>query len=362
MQLAAQRIRAGKLVAFPTETVYGLGADATSTRAVQRVFRAKGRPSNNPLIVHVASVQQAKQVVSVWPKEASMLARAFWPGPLTMVLPKAKRVSKLATAGQESVGVRCPDHPVARALLRACDVPLVGPSANMSGSVSPTQADDVRAAFDEDAVMVLDGGPCKVGIESTVVSLLGCVDGSGAPVVLRPGVISQADIDRVLGVRVKQGRRDSAARKQTASKFLTKRNTSSSGDNSGPLLSPGLLTKHYAPKIPLEVVPTLAALQALLRKRMQATKQQTRGKAKRVPTCLVIAHCAERSVKDLLMAGDGFGRMPKDARQYAQVLYHALHQTLWFERMVLLAPPSGGAASAVWEAIHDRLRRASAKG
>lgn len=349
---AAARIRAGKLVAFPTETVYGLGADATSSTAVARVFRAKGRPSNNPLIVHVASAAQAKTVVREWPAAAQALARAFWPGPLTMVLPKAKGISRLATAGAESVGVRCPDHPVALALLRACKVPLVGPSANASGGVSPTRAEHVREEFDEETVMVLDGGACKVGIESTVVSLLDVVAGTGGPRVLRPGVISQEEIDKVLAKLARLERNKKPPATNTTRHAKTNARTQArTKARTAALLSPGLLSRHYAPSIPLVVLPTLQAITRELA-RAGSTKDT-----------LVIAHVPQAALRAALREGDGFVRMPQDAKKYAAALYEALHNTLWFRRIVLLAPPAPakGKDAGVWAAIGDRIQRASAK-
>ena len=167
---AASRLRDGGVVAFPTETVYGLGADAFSDAAVSRVFALKGRPSRNPLIVHVSGPLMAKRVTATWPVEAQRLADAFWPGPLSIVLPKRPEVPDIVTGGMgsASVAVRCPDHPTALALLYEFGSPLVGPSANLSGSISPTTAAHVRAAFSEQDVLVLDGGPCATGIESTV--------------------------------------------------------------------------------------------------------------------------------------------------------------------------------------------------
>jgi L-threonylcarbamoyladenylate synthase len=358
---AGERIRAGLLVAFPTETVYGLGADATNPRAVARVFAAKGRPRNNPLIVHVATLAQALEVAAVWPREARALARAFWPGPLTMVLPKARTIAPAACAGQASVGVRMPRHALALALIRSAQRPLVGPSANVSGNVSPTTAAHVRSEFAEGKVLVLDGGPCSVGIESTVVSLLGVVAGTGAARVLRPGVISQAQIDAVLrqdaqraGARAGKGalaERESKRESERASE--SERKSKGKASNDAPL-SPGMLHKHYAPAVPLVVAMDVSRANALLR-----------GKG---PPSLVIAQ--EASSRFALRTGDGFLRMPKDATRYAAKLYAALHETLWFARIVLVAPPRAGGEArakarskdgAVWEAVWDRIDRASAQ-
>jgi L-threonylcarbamoyladenylate synthase len=217
---AATELRAGRLVAFPTETVYGLGADATNARAAAAVFEAKGRPRFNPLIVHVATVEAAValgDLIAV----ARKLADAFWPGPLTLVL--AKRVgcpvAELATAGLDTIAVRVPAHPVAQALLRAADLPIAAPSANRSGHVSPTTAAHVQADLGDLVAMILDGGATPVGLESTVVDATG-----DEPVVLRLGAVAREDITRVLGRPV----------------------ALAAGDADKPA-SPGMLARHYAP-------------------------------------------------------------------------------------------------------------------
>ncbi len=186
---AAERIRAGELVAFPTETVYGLGANALDELAVARIYELKGRPATSPLIVHVASVEMARTLVTEWPPEAERLAHLYWPGPLTLVLPKRPSIPDIVTAGLPTVGVRVPSHPLALALIREADVPLAAPSANRFMGLSPTTAEHVREAFG-DAVPVLDGGPCQVGIESTVVSIA-----SGKITLLRPGMLSIEDVE-----------------------------------------------------------------------------------------------------------------------------------------------------------------------
>jgi len=191
---AAEILRAGRLVAFPTETVYGLGANALDEAAVQRIFEAKGRPLTSPLIVHVASVEMARGLAREWPASAELLAERFWPGPLTIVVPKAAGVPDLVTAGLPSVGLRMPAHPVALELLRAAGIPLAAPSANRFTELSPTTAEHVRAGLGEAVELVLDGGPCGVGIESTVLSLAGA-----RPRILRPGAVTQTQIEAVIG-------------------------------------------------------------------------------------------------------------------------------------------------------------------
>jgi L-threonylcarbamoyladenylate synthase len=188
---AADLLRAGRLVVFPTETVYGLGANALDEAAVRRIFEAKGRPHSSPLIVHVASIEMARGLAREWPDKAETLARRFWPGPLTIVVPKGASVPDLVTAGLPSVGLRMPAHPVARALLEAAQIPIAAPSANRFTELSPTRAEHVRPELAE---MILDGGQCTVGIESTVVSLV-----ESTPKILRPGMISQTQIEEAIG-------------------------------------------------------------------------------------------------------------------------------------------------------------------
>jgi len=220
---AVRLLAAGALVAFPTETVYGLGADATDDRAVARLFEAKGRPRFNPLITHYASTEATATQVHFSPL-AESLAAAFWPGPLTLVLPRRaeSRVSLLCSAGLDSLGVRVPRHPLALALLRRFGRPLAGPSANPSGRLSPTTAEAVREGLGERVALVLDGGPCPVGLESTVLDLTG-----ERPALLRPGAVTREAIERVTGPLAEA--------------------------QAGPLKSPGQLASHYAPGLPLRL-------------------------------------------------------------------------------------------------------------
>ena len=224
---AARSIRAGKLIAFPTETVYGLGADATDDRAVAAVFEAKGRPRFNPLIVHVAGRDEA-EALAVFDDRARRLAGRFWPGPLTLVLPRTpdSPVSWLASAGLDTLALRWPAHHLAEALIRAAGRPLVGPSANRSGRLSPTTAAHAAAELGGQAAMVLDGGPCRLGLESTVVAL-----GSGAPALLRPGALGAEAIEAEVGPLAEPA--------------------PSAGDM--PRASPGMLLRHYAPDSPLRM-------------------------------------------------------------------------------------------------------------
>jgi L-threonylcarbamoyladenylate synthase len=235
---AATLLRAGRLVAFPTETVYGLGGDATDGAAVAAIFAAKGRPSFNPLIVHVPDLDAAGRLGHL-PSLALRLAKAYWPGPLTLVVPRRPGcpVSLLATAGLDTLALRVPAHPVARRLLAECGRPLAAPSANPSGRLSPTRAEDVAGAFDAAAVpLVLDGGPCAVGLESTVVAVAG-----GRATLLRPGGLARAAIEEVTGPLAE------------------------AGDDHGAPASPGRLASHYAPRLPLRLdARDVAADEALL--------------------------------------------------------------------------------------------------
>ncbi len=193
IEQAADLLRRGELVAFPTETVYGLGADATNADAVRKIFAVKGRPATNPLIVHVADESIARRYCVDWPGVASKLANAFWPGPLTLVVEKSGQIPDIVTAGKQTVGLRAPDHPIAMQLLRAFDGVLAAPSANRSNRVSPTTAAHVRDEFGQSIPMILDGGACRVGIESTVLDLT-----TGMPTILRPGAITQQMIESAI--------------------------------------------------------------------------------------------------------------------------------------------------------------------
>ncbi|HEX8340419.1 MAG TPA: L-threonylcarbamoyladenylate synthase [Tepidisphaeraceae bacterium] len=231
MAVAVDLLRSGRLVAFPTETVYGLGADATNPAAVARVFAAKGRPAHNPLIVHVANSVIAKRYVADWPAAASRLSNAFWPGPLTIVLPKHPSITDAATAGGATVGLRVPHHPLAIELLYAFDGPVAAPSANRSNRVSPTTAAHVRDELGDAVDLVLDGGPCAVGIESTVLDLTG-----ERPRVLRPGHITARQIEAALG--------------RTVDDFANAPPDEPGDGPARPLASPGQMPLHYAPRTP----------------------------------------------------------------------------------------------------------------
>ena len=227
---AVATLRDGGLVAFPTETVYGLGADATDTTAVAAIFDAKGRPRFDPIIVHLADAGQLPTVAAEPPELAEPLARAFWPGPLTMVLPRNESIPSIVSAGLPTVGVRVPDHPIASRLIAMCGRPIAAPSANRFGHISPTTTQHVRQQFGDRLDMVLDGGPCRVGVESTVVDLTGPI-----PRLLRPGGVTHEQLQEVVGtVEIYEGTQpiDQAA------------------------AAPGMLARHYAPNTPLLLVET----------------------------------------------------------------------------------------------------------
>lgn len=309
---AARRLRAGGLVAFPTETVYGLGANALDPDAVGRIFAAKGRPPTNPVIVHVPGEAEARQVVADWPAAAAALARRFWPGPLTLVLPRGAHVPRSVTAGLDQVAVRAPRHPVALALLRTAGLPVAAPSANRSTRLSPTTAAHVVAALGDRVDLVLDGGPTDVGIESTVLDLTGEV-----PRILRPGVVTASEIAAVLGVpvRVADGAvADDAAR-----------------------ASPGMMALHYAPRA--QVVLAAGA---------------------EVPRVVERLRAAGHRVGALVHAADAGGaarkrRLPADPTGYARALYAALHDLdADCDAIVVEAVPDGEA----WSGVRDRLARA----
>jgi L-threonylcarbamoyladenylate synthase len=238
---AARTLREGGLVAFPTETVYGLGADATNALAIARLYQAKGRPAFNPLISHVSDLTAAR-AIGRFDATALALAEAFWPGPLTLVLPRAAdcAVAELATAGLETIAIRIPSHPVARAILRAFTRPVVAPSANLSGHVSPTTAAHVRADLEGRIDLIVDGGPVEVGVESTIV---GCFD---QPMLLRPGGLPREEIERVLGRELMQPPAETVS------------------DSAQPL-APGMLASHYAPRTRVRLNATsIEAGEALL--------------------------------------------------------------------------------------------------
>jgi len=306
---AAETIRAGGLVAFPTETVYGLGADALDAAAVARIFAAKGRPSYNPLIVHVPTAQAARALVVRWPDAAARLAEACWPGPLTLVLPKQPGVPDAVTAGLDSVAVRVPAHPVALALLAAAERPIAAPSANRFTELSPTSAEHVIKALGDRVDVVLDGGPATVGIESTVVDLTG-----EWPVLLRPGMLSRERLAAVVG------RVDLPAREP---------------DGTEARRSPGMVERHYAPRATL--VPYDPADGPL------AVPDDA------IAGALLLGAPPPAGVTHVL-------RLPTDPETYARGLYAALHRLddLGCTAVAVERVPPG----PEWDGVRDRLDRA----
>jgi len=314
---AARRIQAGELVAFPTETVYGLGADASNDAAVAGIFAAKGRPADHPLIVHVADAAHVEAYASSVPLFAARLMKSFWPGPLTVILPRKPGVAAAAAGGQDSIGLRCPAHPVALAFLKACDTGVAGPSANRFGRVSPTTAQHVQQEFG-DNLLVLDGGPCDVGIESSIVD---CT--RGRPVLLRPGVLTRAQLEAACGQAVLD--------KDELEEAL--------GD--APRAS-GTLEAHYAPDAKVRLMDAGSIQIALDLLGTDA------------------AHIAvyARSIVRIKSERVLYRRMPDDALATAQQLFAVLRdfdakgvKLIWVEN-----PP----ATAEWDGVRDRLGRAAA--
>jgi L-threonylcarbamoyladenylate synthase len=308
---AARLLEAGQLVAFPTETVYGLGADASNPAALARIFAAKGRPTDHPLIVHLASPSQVRDWAREFPEPAQQLARAFWPGPLTLVLPRAAGVLDLVTGGQETVALRVPSHAVAQGLLRRFGRGIAAPSANRYGRVSPTCAAHVREELGERIGLVLDGGDCEVGLESTIVA---CRDGEVT--LLRPGKITLADLERVVGPVRTAG----AAAPRV----------------------PGSLRSHYAPSTPVE----LASPDSIDRRCAEdpaAGRMAVLSHRPRPANCRVLA----------------WRSLPADPGGFGHALYAALREldASGASRILAEVVPEGGD----WAAIRDRLERASTR-
>jgi L-threonylcarbamoyladenylate synthase len=319
---AVEVLGRGGLVAIPTETVYGLAADALDEEAVAGIFRAKGRPATNPLIVHVADVAMARSLAAAWPAAAEAIATRFWPGPVTVVVPRGPRIPDIVTAGGATVALRCPDHPLARRLIAAAGVPLAAPSANRSEAVSPTTAHHVLESLGNRIDLILDGGACTKGIESTVID---CT--SSPPRILRPGPLPRAAIEAAVGGPVEWP--DVATAE-------------------GPARSPGQQVRHYAPKTPLEMPADATARVAALV-----------GDGKRVgwPTSRTDDPDVRRlaaSSRDLLIVP-----MPADAEGYAARLYATLHalDQRQLDRIVVDAPPD----IEEWRAVRDRLSRAASR-
>jgi L-threonylcarbamoyladenylate synthase len=322
---AAMLLETGGIVAFPTETVYGLGADVSNPAAVKRIFEIKKRPADHPLIVHFGDPSQLARWAEVIPDPAMALAKRFWPGPLTLILPRTRQIPEYVTGGQETVGLRVPDHPVALALLAELggDKALAAPSANRFGHVSPTTAAHVRQELGEAVDMVLDGGPCKIGLESTIVGFEG-----QTAIVLRPGGIPFASLAEVVGdnVALPDGIRPPRVR------------------------VPGSLASHYAPATPLELLTGEALWQRA---------RELRTRELRVAVMSWSGSSREKHPK----ASDSDDKnilnvaMPAHALQYGSLLYATLRQldNDGFDRLLVESPPDDPA----WLAVADRLRRAA---
>ena len=310
---AARILRSGGLIAFPTETVYGLGADATNAQAIARIFTAKGRPHTNPLIVHIADAQIARRYAATWPDAATKLAEAFWPGPISLVLPKSPDIVDAVTAGRGTVGLRVPDHPLALELLRAFDGPIAAPSANKSNRISPTTAQHVRDELGDAVDLLLDGGPCRVGIESTVLDLSG-----DTPTILRPGGISRRQIEAIIGPVRSMG-------------HIVSENEAA--------LSPGQLPVHYAPRTPAWRFETS----------QRGKIQPEIGGAK----CGIVA----LSPMDTVSKWENIVALSCKPEVYARHLYEVLREldVMDLAAIFIEMPPD----QAEWAAVRDRIIRAT---
>jgi L-threonylcarbamoyladenylate synthase len=308
---AAGLLRRGRLVVFPTETVYGLGANALDAEAVARIYAVKRRPATSPVIVHVSSFEMARSLVTNWTDIADRLAQQFWPGPLTLVLQKQMQgpfaIPAIVSANLSTVGIRMPAHPIAQALIQASAVPLAAPSANRFAELSPTTAEHVRGSLGSEVDLILDGGPCQIGIESTVLSLAESV-----PRLLRPGGISRTQLEEVLG------RIDSAEE---------------IGGRAHP--SPGMHPRHYSPRTPFYLVA------------QGGVPDHGRG--------IFLKHSCQPNRSDITIH-----QMPLLPAQYAAALYEVLHHADAgnYSWIAVDRPPH----SADWEAVEDRLKRAAAPG
>lgn len=313
---ASHRLRAGEVVALPTETVYGLAANALDSSAVERIYAIKGRPAHNPIIVHVADLDLARSCAAVWPEIATDLARSFWPGPLTLVLPRSRRIPDVVTAGGDTVGLRWPSHPMIQAVIRTCGFPLAAPSANLSNQVSPTTASHVQRSLGDRVGLIVDGGACQVGIESTVLDL-----SVQPPRVLRPGMVHEESLLAVTGSLALGPGSDEVLR------------------------SPGLLPKHYAPRGRLVLMDWRDEAELDRRLRVlgaQPARTHLIAHGRIPPSSSLARICV----------------IPQDVEAFARAIYAELHRCdeQGAEWIIVESLPGG----AAWDALRDRLRRASA--
>ena len=315
---AANLLRQGRLVAFPTETVYGLGADASNSDAVRRIFQAKGRPADHPLIVHIPSGDSLNDWALTVPDAAKQLAARFWPGPLAMILNKRPEVPLIVTGGQQTVGLRMPDHPVALRLLRAFGGGIAAPSANRFCRISPTQAAHVEEELGDAVDLILDGGACQVGVESTIVDLSG-----NRPKLLRPGHITRLEIEAVL---------------QTELIIVSPQ---SEQTNQQEVRAPGMMAVHYAPSTMAMLCPA---------DRLPEIIQELTLREKRIGILAYNLDQAENRLTRVI-------RMPERAEDYAQALYTSLREldSLQLDMILVEQPPN----TEVWRAINDRLHKAT---
>jgi L-threonylcarbamoyladenylate synthase len=361
--LAATALQRGDLVALPTETVYGLGADATNPAAVQKIFAAKGRPADHPLIVHIAEHAGLESLAVNIPAAAHQLAAKFWPGPLTLILQRSAHIPRVVTGGQETVGIRCPAHPLAQALLEAFakigSGLVAAPSANKFGHVSPTSAQHVRDEFGDSvatvpgkSILLLDGGACEVGIESTILDL-----SRGVPVLLRPGAISRLQIRDVIG-EMPLSREEFAARRgpPTGKPLIERRRTPRLANGlsaaSTTLRVSGSLAAHYAPRTPLRLLSATSLaieLDGLLEQGKRVAVLAFSAKPRVKPSPVGVGARISRPLMWITADSDAVG--------YAQGLYANLRTLDAAATSIILveAPPG----SAAWEAVNDRLSRAA---
>jgi len=327
---AIQALRAGRLVAIPTETVYGLAGRADQDAAVESIYAVKGRPSTNPLIVHVLDALSARQWVVEWPESAEKLASRFWPGPLTMILKTDERLPSRVRAGLKTIGLRVPAHPLAQELLRKTGLPLAAPSANRSGHISPTRAEHVVRSFshlDEknlhDLAFVLDGGAALVGVESTIVDLTDPLK----PVLLRPGQITLAELEKELGIQVKTLKKDFSVNEVQP--------------------SPGLLSRHYAPDA--ETVLFNAGEIETVREKIK--RRESIGERSALLLLSSMGHWKTNSNLARIFS------LPQNPKDYARDLYNSLHEAEdWGAGFIAIELPP---PEAQWHAVQDRLKRAA---